>query len=99
MTVEIKGQQLRIRVRNLKYFTEGTFRTHDVGKNGKLHRIAAIHKVSRKWRTQSWRLNLLNYSALDDIYRELGSLYSKEQITRKQYVEAAKFAKNWWLKR
>jgi hypothetical protein len=55
MPVELKGQQIRIRIRSPKQFTK--FRTQDVGSPGKLQRIVGYSKKTG-WITQSWRLNL-----------------------------------------
>lgn len=59
MVVEIKGQQLRIRVRDPKLFLK--FRTQDVGKKGGLMRLAGYRK-GIGWITQAWRMNLNDFT-------------------------------------
>lgn len=71
MPVDFKGQQLRIRLLNPKLFTK--FRTQDVGKKGRLQRVAGYSK-SLGWKTQSWRLNLKDYKNIDEIIKQIKKL-------------------------
>lgn len=68
MPVELKGNQVRIRVLDPRRFTK--FRTQDVGKKGKLQRIAGYSKDG-KWKTQSWRLNLKDYHSFAEFNRDV----------------------------
>lgn len=71
MVVELKGQQIRIRMKSPKKFT--AFRTHDLGRKGRLQRIAGrTHKG--KWETQAWRINLKDYENYKDVSRDISSL-------------------------
>ena len=89
MVVEIKGQQLRIRIRTTKGVK--MFRTHDVGKLGRLHRIAALYRSG--WKTQSWRLNLSHYDGYSDALADLEYLKlprhkeSKARVLLKKYFK------------
>jgi hypothetical protein len=94
MTVEIKGQQLRIRVANPKNFVK--FRTQDVGTRGKMLRVAGMTR-SGTWRTQSWRFNLDDYSPDGYAFvKDLGSLNVKGHITKSQYVRAQQLFKSYY---
>ncbi|MEM4449339.1 MAG: hypothetical protein QXQ33_00745 [Nitrososphaerota archaeon] len=89
MPVEIKGQQLRIRVKSP--IKNAIFRTHDVGRRGRLQRIAMFH--NGKWETQAWRLNLSHYQNLNDVKKDLDLIRDiSPQIKRK----ALALAKQWF---
>ena len=47
MPIEIRGQQLRIRVKDPRLFS--VFRIHDVGRKGYLQRVAGKYKNKNKW--------------------------------------------------
>jgi len=107
MPVEIKGQQLRIRIIRPKLFKtfyyprlkkRVKFLTHDIGHWGRLQRIAGKLKRTGKWMTQSWRLNLKDYDTLTMINGQLQSLYRGGNINRKQLLKARHLAKKWWGK-
>lgn len=52
MPIEIKGEHLRVRVKNPNQFSE--FRTQDVGAPGHSQRISGYNKRKKKWETQAW---------------------------------------------
>lgn len=79
MTVEIKGSQLRIRVKNPRLFSK--FRVHDVGVKGRLQRIAGYSKG--KWQTQAWRLNLNDYRSKDEIIKQIRRLRISSKLKRR----------------
>ena len=91
--VERKGQQIRIRVRNPKGFVN--FRTHDVGEEGRLHRIAGQTR-SGVWATQAWRINMKNYEDFNDVIEDLAMLASEDKITLVQYDKAIILADKWF---
>lgn len=96
MPIEIVGQQLRIRVKDPKLFISKTYRTHDVGDKGKLQRITAIRKSTKKYSTQSWRLNLKDYKGYYAVKKELQNLVGRRGITASQSKRAIKLASRWW---
>jgi hypothetical protein len=96
MPVELKGQQLRIRVRNPKLFSK--FRILDVGKKGRLQMVIGKLKNKNKWVAQSWRLNLDTYRNWQDAESDLGPLYVKGDITYMQYANALNLIKKWFSK-
>lgn len=71
MPVEIKGSQLRIRVRSPKMFDK--FRTLDVGSKGKLQIIRG-YKKGKGWMTQAYRLNLKDYKGFKGCSRDIRKL-------------------------
>ena len=91
--IEIKGQQLRIRVENPKSFIKSSFRTHDVGKRGRLQRVSGRLKSSGKWSAQSWRVNLKDYPSLGDVYEELNEL---SFVANFDLDKAKRLAFKWW---
>jgi hypothetical protein len=95
--VEIKGQQLRIRVKSPKKFSK--FRILDVGKRGRLQAVLGKLKGYDKWDVQSWRLNLSTYDNYEDALDDLTKLLSKYEITEKQYVKANKIIIRWFDKK
>lgn len=80
MPVEIKGQQLRIRIRSPKRAT--SFRTQDVGRKGKLQRVAAYYP-EKGWQTQSWRLNLDDYPSKKEAIRDVKRLRISPALKRR----------------
>jgi hypothetical protein len=92
MVVEIKGQQLRIRVLNPKRF--GKFRTQDVGVKGRLMRIAAFSKRTG-WKTQAYRLNLKDYRGVRDVTRQIRKL----RISKSKKKRAIQLAKKFFMKK
>lgn len=89
MVIEIKGQQLRIRVKSPNQFS--MFRTKDVGKKGRLQIIIGLNKKSKKWDTQSYRLNILDYSNKDEVIKEVKNL----QISSSHKSKAIKLISRW----
>ncbi len=71
MPVEIVGQQLRIRMYNPDVFTK--FKTQDVGRKGRLQRVVGYSRKTG-WQTQSWRLNLADYSNVNEVVRQIKNL-------------------------
>ena len=76
---EIKGQQLRIRIKSPKKYSK--FRTQDVGRKGFLQRVAGYSKKTG-WVTQSLRLNLKDFKTYGKASKSIRSLripkYQKE---------------------
>lgn len=89
MPVEMKGNQLRIRVRDPRLFT--MFRTDDVGGKGKLSRIAG-HNDSG-WTTQSWRLNLSDYDDYSQFYTDL---FGIKGLSAKQRTDALRLGRKYF---
>jgi len=87
MVVEIKGNQIRIRILNPRRFSK--FRTQDVGSKGRLQRIAAFSKKTG-WKTQAWRLNLKDYRGLKDITRTIRRLRIKLSLKKRAIILAKK---------
>jgi len=98
MTVEIVGQQLRIRVANPKRFITSSFRTHDVGVRGRLHRIAGKLRSSGEWKTQAWRLNLNDYSSFWEAYDDILTLYGFRKEIGKTKLKKARALSHRWFK-
>ena len=71
MVVELKGQQIRIRVRSPRMFSK--FRVHDVGRKGRLQRLAGYSKRTG-WMTQAWRINTRDYRTLATLKKTIRSL-------------------------
>lgn len=91
MPVEVKGQQLRIRMKSPKQFTK--FGTQDVGGKGKLQRLGGWNKKTG-WQTQAWRLNLKDYKNLGEVKKDISGL----KIPETKKMEAIKVAKKYWGK-
>ena len=89
MPVEIKGQQLRIRIQSPKKFI--AFRTKDVGRHGKLQLILGRTK-SGKWQIQAYRMNLRDYKNLRDAIDDLLLL----NISKRKYDKAYKLLLRWF---
>lgn len=83
---EIKGQQLRIRVKNP--VKGAKFGTQDVGKKGRLQRVA--QKTAKGWETQSFRLNLSDYENIEDVKKELGGIKGLLPQKKSQALKEAK---------
>jgi len=85
---EIKGQQLRIRVTSPKECVK--YGTQDVGKKGKLQRVACV-KPKKGWVTQSWRMNLKDYKNLDEVKKDLNKIRTlsdeKKELAMKKASE------------
>lgn len=96
MPVEIKGQQLRVRIRNPKMFAE--FKTHDVGQTGRLQRIAGLTKSGR-WLTQAWHINLADYSTPKGAVETLRSLYEHREINHAKFNKGRYLIIKWFLER
>jgi hypothetical protein len=92
--VEIKGQQLRIRVRSPKKFSK--FRILDVGRRGRLQGVLGKLKGSDKWDIQAWRLNLSTYKNPEDTLDDLLLLYVNDRISDKQYNKAKNLIYKWF---
>ncbi len=88
MTVEIKGQQLRIRIKNPRRYN--IFRIHDVGIRGRLQRVAGWSKKTG-WQTQAWRLNMKDYRDVDEIIAEIKSLNLRRDIEKRAIDKAVKY--------
>jgi hypothetical protein len=90
MPIEIKGNQLRIRVRNPQQFS--AFRTQDVGSKGKMERIAGM-KRGDGWMTQAWRFNLGDYAGFGEVKHDILSL---KDITKEKKATAIKKARGFF---
>lgn len=94
-TVEIKGQQLRIRVRPIpKFKTEWV--TNDVGRKGRLMYVAYRDRDG-VFRIQSWRMNLSDYVSHKDAMNELNKI--KKNFTKTQFNKAKKLINLWFKKK
>jgi hypothetical protein len=82
--VEIKGRQLSIRV--LKPEERARYRTHDVGRKGRLQLTLMDGKV------QSYKLNLDDYESRDMVLFEIGQL----RLSPSQKAEAVGLVNKWW---
>ena len=85
--IEIQGQQLRMRVHSPGKYTE--FKTDDVGEKGELQRIAGRIKRTNKWETQSWRLNLNDYSSIKEVIQQIKELKAP-YLDKKKAVKLTK---------
>jgi len=103
MPVEIKGQQLRIRIRSPNMFKTFYYPklkkkvkllTHDVGEKGKLQFIRGKLKSTGKWANQAVRLNLSDYDSLSEIVSDL----NVKEVNKTKRNEAEKLAASWWWK-
>jgi hypothetical protein len=84
---EVRGQQLRIRVKPPK---EGArFRVHDVGQKGRLQLTLMDGEV------QSYVLNLDDYPSKDHVLFEIGNL----RLTPSQKAEAVSLVNKYWRKK
>lgn len=81
---EVRGQQLRIRV--LEPRKNARYRTHDVGKRGRLMLTLMDGEV------QSYRINLKDYPTRDMALFEVSNL----NISREQKAEAVRLINNYW---
>jgi hypothetical protein len=81
---EIKGQQLRIRAISPTKCT-GRYGTQDVGKKGRLQRVACVTKDG--WKTQSWRENLSQYNDKADAIKDLSSIKSLSPKKKSQAMK------------
>lgn len=96
MTVEIVGEQLRLRILSPRLCVPDSFRIQDVGRSGRLQRVACISRRSRRFMTQSWRLNLSDYSSPEDAAAELSSI---KGISRSQKSRASGLIRAWFSRR
>jgi hypothetical protein len=93
MVIELRGNQIRIRVKDPAGATD--FGTQDVGMRGRLQRVAALYP-GKGWRTQAWRLNLRDYASYSEVVNELKKLRAKKQITKTEYNKASILAFRWF---
>jgi len=98
MVIELKGQQIRIRVKNPRLFKPDSFRTHDVGTKGKLQRITGKMKIGNGWQTQAWRLNLGDYRTIGEFNDDLLGLLNNNEITKPEAMLAGKLFRKWVTK-
>ncbi len=91
MPVEVAGQQLRIRIKSPKQFTK--FRIQDVGRRGRLQRVAAW-SLTTGWQTVGWRLNLSTYSTKAEAESDLEKL----RIDPTLKDQALRKLDRWWTK-
>lgn len=92
MSVELKKQQLRLRVKDLRQFKDWSTQSFE---EGRLQRVSG-KRSNDTWDTQSWRLNLSKYEDFDDAEEELIDLYEKRKISAAQYKEGIKLLHEWF---
>jgi hypothetical protein len=92
MVVEIKGQQLRIREKSPRKFSD--FATQDVGSKGRLQRLAGFNKKSG-WQTQAWRFNLNDYKSSNEVINQINRL----KTSPKHKAKAIKLVKQYFKKK
>lgn len=88
---ELKGQQVRIRVRKPKRYAR--YRTVDVGRKGKLQ------VVLQDGETQSLRFNLDDYKSQEELVRDLESDSVRRVTTPKARAEAYVLASEYYKKK
>jgi len=91
MPVELSGQQIRIRITDPKKYDD--FRTEDVGEEGRLQLIVGKLKKSGNWTLQAYRINLNDYSNVNEVIDEIKKLRT---ITSSQKADAIKIAKDYF---
>jgi hypothetical protein len=91
MPAEIRGQNLRIRMEDPTKYSE--FRVEDVGSPGKLQIIIGKFKRTDNWGIQSYRVNLDDYSNVNEVISEIKKL---KTLTGKQKAEAIKLAREYF---
>lgn len=79
MVVEIVGNTLRIIIESPDKYT--SFRTQDIGKPGRLSRIAGYSERTG-WETQSFRLNIKYYKNKEEIIKEIKKLRISKKLKR-----------------
>lgn len=92
MAVELTKTQLKIRMKNPKFFIKDSFRTDDIGERGRLLRIVGRLKSNDGWRTQAYRMVLKDYDSFVDAVNDLIKL----RLPRKQYDKANKLLRKWF---
>ncbi len=88
MPIEIKKDQLRIRISN-KNFSK--YRTKDVGSKGRLQILLGYNPKTKKWDEVSYHINLMDYMSLNDVKKEINKL----KISTTQKHLAAKKVEKW----
>ena len=96
MPVEIRGQQLRIRVKSPSLFKHSSFRTQTLSRG--MQRVAGKLRKDDKWVTQSWRFNLDKYLFQYHITDELYKMRARGTINDEKYSEACILVDKWWRK-
>jgi hypothetical protein len=88
MPIELKGSYIRVRVKSLKLFRDGTLRTLDVGAIGHTKQISGKLKKSGCWGVQSWLFHV------QDV---LSSRYTTKRILQDlgYWNEARRLASKW----
>lgn len=71
MPVDLKGQQIRIRVIDPSRFSK--FKTKDVGRKGFLQIVLGYSK-QLGWKTQSLRVNLSDYGSYKQVAKQINKL-------------------------
>lgn len=92
ISVEIVGQQLRIKFRSKRGYTK--IRIHDVGRKGYLQRATA-YIPEKGWVTYGWRLNLRDFRSLNGVIKTIDGLKIPSSYKRR----AIRKAKKWWIDR
>lgn len=85
MPVEIKGKNLRIRVRSPRGFTQ--FFSIDVGKKGRLFKLSGRNRT--KIKVQSWIIKLNRFKTVTPILKIIDKLKIKK-ITKRLAVKRVK---------
>jgi hypothetical protein len=91
MPVELSGQQIQIRIREPELFSE--IKTADPGEEGRLQLIVGKLKKSGNWTLQAYRINLNDYSNVNEVINEIKKL---KTITGSQKADAIKIANNYF---
>ncbi len=100
MVVEISKNKenehmLRIRVRSLGLFKEGSIRTQVLGEHKRLERLAGRLKATNGFETYAWHLKLEKYTPMDAA-TEIDSLADKKYITPSEHHKADALLREWY---
>ena len=77
---------------NPKLFIRSSFRTQDVGRKGRLQRIAARLKSTGEWKTQAFRINLGDYDNLSEVVDEISHM----RISVNKKEKAISLVRRWF---
>lgn len=89
MPIEIKGQQLRVRIASPKRGKK--FGTQVL--SPRLSRVSM--RTDHHWETQAWRINLSRFPTLGAAFREIDELL----ISAAKKREAKVLVRRWWKQR
>lgn len=88
--IHITKNYERWRIREPDEFEEGSFRTHDIGREGYSKRIAGILKDTGKWATQSL---LISYDETPVMKRKLRktAMYMRKLASKRKRMRRARY--------